>query len=241
MSASYTARLPLPDLIVQGQDHTLKCPIYRDGALVPPTEGTVAVYDAAGASVLSATITVVDGEESFGVASCVVPGTLTAGLQRAVGWRVEWTLTLHDGTVITPRNVAALVKTHLFPVITDQDIIDRAPTLTPRSNQRLSKSTTYQWAIDASWVEIQQYLWDRGNRPNLIVAPHSLRSIHLYKALELIYSDMSTTQADAYHAQAERYRELYREARESLRLPYDEDDDGRPDVVRPEFATWFLM
>lgn len=236
MSTSYTARLPLPDHIVQGRDHKLQCPIHRDGALVTPTEGAVAVYDASGTAVVPVSPATVED----GVATFVVPGATTAGLRRGAGWRIEWTLTLPDGAVITPRNTASLVKTHLYPVITDADIIARAPSLDPKTDKRLSKSTTYQWAIDEAWVEIQQWLIDQGNRPNLIVAPHSLRSIHLYLALALIYGDMSTSQADAYHAQAERYREAYREARDALKLAYDEDDDGRADTMRPSYPTLWL-
>ncbi len=236
MAPSYTARLPLPDMIVQGRGHKLTCPVYRDGALVAPVSAAVTVYDATDTAVVSSAVATVTDS----VATYEVAGALTSGLIRSTGWRVEWALEMPDGSIITPRNTAALVRTHIYPVITDADITARVPALDLDKNRKLNRSANYQWAIDESFLEIQQWLLDQGNRPNLIVAPSALRSVHLYLALSLIFADMSTTGSDSYGTQAATYREMYREARSALTLDYDEDDDGRADQRRPANPTLWL-
>ena len=50
----YTARLVGPTLIERGRDTPIACPVYRDGALVAPSVGTVSIFDSAGVSVVSA-------------------------------------------------------------------------------------------------------------------------------------------------------------------------------------------
>lgn len=232
-----TARLPLPDLIVQAQEHRLECPLYRDGALVAPVSGTVTVYDANGRAVVDAqAVTITDS-----VATYTVPAALTSGRARGMGWRVLWSLTLADGSVVTPRNDAALVRTLLYPVVTDADLIARAPALNPAVNHRISKNENYQPFLDEAWLEIQQRLIATGNRPNLVTTPHALRSVHLYLTLSLIFDDLAARMDGHYGERAAHYRALYREAWASLNLSKDVDDDGVADEqAAPAEPIWWF-
>ena len=232
----YTARLPLPDLIVQGRDHTLTCPIYRSGELVAPVSGTVTVLDASGALVVDEQpVSVIDS-----VATYTVLAAATSGRARSMDWQVRWVLILPDGSTITPRNDAALVKTHLYPVVSDADLHARYPMLDPSTNARISDEETYQGFLDEAWVEINQRLIAKGNRPNLITTPHTLRAVHMHLALALIFDDMSTRQNEASE-RAAHHREMYREAWAGLQFSYDTDDDGRPDQqARPAEPVWWL-
>src|SRR5688500_18352687 len=140
----YTAELPLPDFIVQGQDHDLTCPIYRNGTLVAPESATISIYDATNAPVVEDAAATITGS----VPTYTVSSATTEDLTRSMGWRVEWTITLDDGTVLRPRNDAALVLSELLPVITDANIIRRVPALDPNSPSGIGSPTGYQSFID---------------------------------------------------------------------------------------------
>lgn len=237
MVGPVTARLPLADDIVQGRDTTLRCPLYRDGELVPVVGGAVTITDASGLGVVDAAPVVV----ASGVATYAVAGALTADRPRGDGWLVAWVLQLEDGRVETPRNPAALVLSPLYPVITDEDLIRRLPALDPARGSRVTSAAHHQDALDEAWIEIQQRLIGLGNRPNLIMQPAALRPAHIALTLALVLEGLSLRAQDAYADRAAAYREQYRAAWDSLSFRYDVGDTGRPGPKkRPASPTLWL-
>lgn len=222
LPTQYTALFQFDDLLVQGQDYTIRCPLYLAGQLVTPTGGTVTIYDDAHRAVVDAApVTITDG-----VATYTIPAATTAPLPRRDGWLVEWALEV-DGEPIPPiRNTAALVKSHLYPVVTDEVIWRRYPALDPRKDDGISSRESWQDQIDEAWVEILGRLAAKGDRPNQILSPAALREVHLLGTVTLIFEDLATRLNDAYQEQADRYRELYEQAWTSLKIDYDALDNG---------------
>lgn len=229
----YTVRLPLPDLIVRGRSHVLQAPVYLSGSLVTPDSATVSVYDATNAAVVdAAAATITGGVATYTIAS----GDLTS-YSLGDGWRVEWVITLDSGEILTPRNDASLVRSGLWPVISDVDLARRVPGLSPSAAVQLTRATTYQDAIDEAWVEIQLRLIAKGNRPNLVMEPSALRSVHLYLALALVMEDQELRSAPVYEQRAQAYRDAYERAWAELSPRYDSDDDGVADTRRRASAA----
>lgn len=233
----HTARLPLPDFIVQGDDNTLTCPVYRNGVLVAPASATVSVFDANNTAIVDAESATITGS----VATYEVAGATTASLTRSMGWRVEWVITLDDGTILRPRNDACLVRSLLQPVITDADLLRRVPALDPNNPRRIAGPDGYQSFLDEAWVEIVQRLISQGSFPHRVLNPSALRPVHMYLALSLIFEDAANRLQAAFQERADQYREQYRAAFDSLTLVYDIDDDGAADQrSRPVVRTVWL-
>lgn len=232
---AYTARFQLPDLIEQGRDNALRCPVYLSGGLAVPTAGIASIYDATGAAVTSAATATIAGS----VAGYTVASATLATRTRGEGWRVEWALTMPDGVVHTFRNEAALVRRALYPVVTDADLFRRVSSLDPAGPSPITRASTQQDKIDEAWVQIQQKLLDKGNRPNLIMSPSALRSVHLAAALALVFEDLASRVNASYETRAKAYRDEARAAWAELRFLYDEGDDGQADTLsrRPSGRT----
>jgi hypothetical protein len=235
--APHTARLPLPDFLVQGDDNVLTCPIYRTGVLVAPASATVSVFDASNTAIVDSESATITGS----VATYEVAGAVTASLSRSMGWRVEWVITLDDGTVLRPRNDAALVRSLLQPVVTDSDLVRRVPALDPTSPRRIAGPDGYQPFLDEAWVEIVQRLISQGSFPHRVLNPSALRPVHMYLTLSLIFEDAANRLQAAFQERADYYREQYRAAFDALTLVYDTDDDGAADQrSRPAASTIWL-
>lgn len=224
----YTARLPLPDLIVRGRAHVLECPVYRTGALVSPSSGTVSVYDPTETAVISAqSVTITNSVATYSISS----GTLTS-YGFADGWRVEWSLTMADASIVSPRNDAALCRNGLWPVITDSDLVRRCPALDPNAASGVTSSSSYQYALDEAWTELQLRLIAKGNRPNLIMEPSALRAAHMFLTLAIVFEGEQTRLSGAWTDRAADYRAQYKDAWDALAFRYATDDSTAADTSR---------
>lgn len=232
-----SARMPLPYFIVQGLDYSIECPLWRDGRLVRAVGGTVSIYDKAGRAVVDrADVDVVDN-----VARYTVPGVMTRELQRGTGWRVEWSLETDDGTQPIIVNEAALVRTELRPVITDEDIARRVSNLDLRRDRVAADRETWQPYIDEAWVQIQSRMLSSGVRPNTVISSSETREVHLLLTLALIYEDLALTRPDKYTEQATDRRRQAEAQWRAMQPLLDVDDDGQPDMRRPMVGTVWLM
>lgn len=218
--AFYTARFLLPDLIVRGVDSALDLRVELDGAAVTPTALTLSVFRPDGSALVSA-ISVTPGSTST---STIAAATTTA---ESLGddWRVEWSATI-SGSVHVFKNEAAVVRTKLWPVITDADLFARASGLDPSSSTSLTSVSTYQSYRDEAWIELQHRVISEGQRPYLVMSPTALREAHLYLSLALVFEDLATRLNDAYEMRASSFRRHYEAAWSRLTFRYDADEDG---------------
>ena len=215
----YTARIG-SEWLERGRSNTITCPVYRDGALVAPSSGTLTIYDASEDAVVDAAAVTISGS----VAEYeVTAGTLPPTRDLEAGWVFLWSLTKPDGVAHTFKTIGGLGRTALYPVITDTDLTGARSTLT---NLRPAAKSSWQDYIDDAWRDITDRLENAGRRVHLIMEPGSLRAVHKAHSLELIYSDLALNGGPQFLDMARDARNTYREAWAELRFTYDEDDDG---------------
>lgn len=226
-TSPYTARHSVPTWLERGRDNTVTLPVYRDGALVVPSAGTLSVYDAANVAIVDAqAVTVVDGVATYAIAAATLPSTLALSDR----WREEWTLTL-DGVARVFVRGAGLVRSRLYPVVTDLDLTE---THTELRQWMADDSTSLQSYIDSAWASVQLRLIEQGRWPYLILSPYALREAHLCLSLARCFRDYASSAAGTgvgkYAELAAQYQEQYDQAFARLRLQYDADEDGQIDV-----------
>lgn len=236
----YSARFQLPELLERGRNNAITCPVYRAGALVAPSAGTVSVFDASGAAVVSAAAVTITGS----TATYTVLSTALASSSYGEGWRVEWRLVMPDGTTRTFDVEALLVRRALFPVITEADLYRVSSALDPAGAACIHSEPSFSPKIDEAWIQIQGRLLAQGRRPNLVLSPQAMRDPHLYLTLALIYDDFSTRLNQAYAATGMAYRAEYEAALTRTRFLYDDEDDtgvsGSRSRKGPSVSTMWL-
>lgn len=232
---TYSARFTLPDLIERGIAGTLRCPMYRSGALVAPSSGTVSVFDSSGTAVVNAAVVTV--ASSIATYPWTPPTTLTLGDR----WRVRWVLAMPDGVTHSPENEAALVRARLYCPITEADLYRVESALDPSGAAPLTSLSSYADKIDEAWTQIQLRLIEAGNRPNLIIGPSSLRQVVQDLALALCFADVGSRVANPAHADTSmRYRAAYETAWQRIALTYDTTDTGDTNGPKrsPSRSVW---
>lgn len=234
--ATYAPRFRLPEIIERGQAVTLSCPVYREGALVAPTEAgsTVRILRKAGTEYLPASAIAV----SSSVATYALPAVSTSEPCEE-GWRIEWALVMPDGLTHTFRNSLALVLRRLYPVISDQDLKVLHPDL-----DTLLTSTQANWqsAIEEAWYALQWRLLQNARRPWLVIEPGALREYHVRKTLEAVFRDAATS-ADStgrWQALADHYRQSAEQAWGQIRMEEDTSEAASQVSRPPARATTFL-
>lgn len=228
MSASdtlYTARFDLPELLERARNNTVRCTVYRAGAIISPVSGSVAVYDESNAQVWSSSISI----GGTGIAFATITSATLAGRPYSDAWRIVWSLVMGDGTTRTFDNECMLVRRALFPVVTEADLYRIASSLDPAGAACIHSESSFAPKLDEAWIQIQGRLLAKGNRPNLILSPTALRDPHLYLTLALIFEDFSTRLNPAFAGIAMQYRGHWNDSWAQVRfLEADSDDDGTP-------------
>lgn len=238
----YTARAETIEMIERARDNVVTQPVYDAGALVAPSSGTVTVYDSTGTSVATPTVTIVSSVATATVTAASLPVTLSLG----EGWRVEWLLTMPDGTVRQIRRDAALVRTRLLPPAGWADVFRREPGLDPSGAHPIHSLTLAELDpyLDEAWVQLEGRLIAAGRRPWLILSPQALREVLILSVLALIYQSFVTRLKPAYQEIAQSYAAARELAWSQVRLTYDADDDGladggdTPEQIGAQSSVW---
>jgi len=218
-----TARFLLPDYLVRARDTALSCPVWQDGALVPPDSvGTATIYDSSNTAISNGATVTTGSISTYTVPAADVPSTLSLG----TGWRVEWALTFTSVDRVF-RNMAALVRSDLAPVVADNDLFRRVSGLDPAGTKPIHSLSDLQDYRDEAWVIIVGLLINLGNLPHLIVEPTALREAHLTLSLALIFEDFTTRLNEKHRETAAMYRERFTAAWAALRFEYDTAHQGR--------------
>lgn len=218
---NYSARVALAYQVERARTNIIQCPIYRNGALVTPTSGTITIYDPSNAVVVNGeAVTITSSIATYSV-------TTLAAYPYGDGWRVEWALTMPDSTIHTFRVGMANVYFAWSPVLADQDLFRRVSALNPALGAKgLTNLTTYQDYIDEASIEIQRRLTQAGKRPWLMVDATELREAHLLLTLTLIFEDFVTRNNPAYAEVAKNYRTQWEASWSRAKLTFDWAQDG---------------
>ena len=226
----HTIRFTGPHLIEATRATLLSAPMYLDGALVAPTGGgssTVTVTKADGTDLVTGATVVVTAS----VGEYTVLATATALTDLGEGWSATWTL-VAGGVTYVVRNDAAVVRRRLWPVVSDVDLYRRVRSLDPASAAVITTQADYQDQLDEAWSEINRRLIGKGNRPNLIMSPSSLREVHLLLTLALIFEDLAAQLNGAYAERPTAYRGQWEAAWSRLSFLYASTDGEQPDSNR---------
>jgi len=229
----YTARFVGPEIIEAGMNNVVTCSVYRDGALVAPSSGTLTIWNAANVVVGTPAVSVVSS-----VATATITSAMLTGQVNGDNWRMEWALTLAS-TVHTFRRDASLVYRRLYPVVTDADLLRLHTDLGRRMP---STESSFQDYLDEAWATIESRLIMSGKRPWLILSPSALREIHLYGTLSRIFRDLAPGgPATAEWELAEQYDRKYEASWAMMTYPQAEQvsgllaDAARRRAVQPTF------
>lgn len=224
-STYHAARFVLPDLIVRGRDSHAVLEVYYQGARQSLSAATATVSRADGTTFATPTVVLSDGNK---LGTITVSGASTGDESLSDGWRISYVVTV-GGDVYEFANEAMLIRAALQPVLTDKDLYKRVSSLDPSGSTPITAQANYQDARDEAWIEIQQRMIQKGERPSLVMSPTALRGVHMELTLALIFEDLSTRINDAYEARAQSYRRQYAELWRNLTWRYDADESGTAD------------
>jgi len=220
---TYAARFAYPDYLQREADNSLAMPIYQGGAPATPTSGTVTVKDASGTLIVDAQVTpIVGGVATYQILAATLPDTLPL----SDGWMEVWALVL-DGETLTFQRPAGLARTLLYPVVTDDDLLDEYTEL--RRWQAEDRGSLDKY-IEAAWKDIMGRLIEDGRRPYLVLSPYSLRPAHICLAAAKQFRDAASSASSdgKYWKMYEKEMDQFHKMWDRMTLRYDYDEDGLP-------------
>lgn len=104
--------------------------------------------------------------------------------------------------------------------------IDPAFTTTPDSTSIYRVIKSWTSVIEQSFEKIEQLLYDKGRRPDLILESSQIRLPMIYKTLETIAMDLSDEVDDKWDKVYKYYSAQFEKVWNGLKLDYDEDESG---------------
>ena len=230
-------QIKIHQVLERGKAVTVKLPVYRDGALHPPSSGTYTLLDEGGNKVIDAqAVTITDSIAEYDIAAIALPTTK----HLSDGWLEKWSLVGGDGYTYDFQRTAALARTSLYPVISDDDFTILYSDL---ASIRPASLTSYQNVIDESWYQLIQRIRMQGNIEYLILDSQALRQAHINLALYLIFRDMDIGMGEGrWFELAKEHQALYEAEYNRINFRYDEDQDGQLDdsrrrAIRPIMYT----
>ena len=231
----YSTDFPGPEILEKSRDNLVKCPIYRDGALVAPDSAAITLYDQNRVVLIDAETMMITND----IAQYTIEAAILASGQFSEGWTIEYEL-VFDGVYQTFQNDCALVRRRLYPVVTDIVIQRRNTDIRELMN---SNQMSLQNYIDEAWYFIESKLIAMGRRPWLVMSPSSLREVHIAKTLHLIAIDFSTSQGESskWNQLTEVYEKAFKVAWEEVSFVYEENSDGKPGLGRKAGTPAFWL
>lgn len=222
----YSVAFQTADLLQKDIGGRLLCPIYRDDALVVPSAATLTLKKPDGIVLLTGSGTIV---------SSIAGYTVTAGNLSAedyqMGYRAEWTLTI-SGADFSFRNEVGVVRFAPAIPLSDRDLRARHTDLDRYLGN--TGETSWQKWIDESWYQLQRWLIQKGNRPQLIVQSTDLKDLATAWAMVVIFGDLATnvSENDRVYRLRNEYREELERLKKEVNLQYSTTDESIPDVRR---------
>ena len=174
----YSAQIRHVELLERNLAQTTSLSVFRDNALVVPTEARYTLIEPNGDKVVdSAVASIADsGVVSYPHTAVQLPTTRQLG----EGYIQEWWLKI-DGVPHTFRRMTALVLRRLYPTVSD---IDLTAIYTDLEEVRPSSITSYQKYIDDAWFQILRRIRNRGmGFEYLVMSADSFYESHRHLAL----------------------------------------------------------
>jgi hypothetical protein len=223
----YATAFDVPDCVQRDIGGTLTCPVYRNGALVAPTQAgsTFSLRKKDGTLLVDgAAVTVASSIATYALAAATI-----ADEPYSAGYRAEWKLII-SGVTYNFRNEVYIVRYAPALPISDRNLLGRHTNLA-RFLAGTGR-TTFQTDIETAWTELQRWLIQKGNRINLIVQSTDLVDLLRVWTMKNILFDVKSS------ANGAQFNDLYEEYVEELKglknvnFAYAPDDDTQPETQR---------
>lgn len=220
-------RIRVVEIFRRASIYDIELPVYRDGDLVQPHSGTVALLSNDGSTIFSAAVVISGNIAGYTVLASDIPEDTPLG----EGYRLQWTLVIHHGShddTYTFNQPAAIARSRIYPVISDLDLEAQYSDL---ASIRPSALTSYQQYIDEAWYQILDRLRMMGNIEYLILDPQVLRMPHIDLACYLIFKDMDSSGLGEgrYLDLAQEHRKNFETGLKRCNFRYDTEHTGRMD------------
>ena len=218
----YTPRIPYPDVLERGRQQVVSLPVYRDGALAAPSDGTFSLYDPSGLVITTGSVTIASSTASYTLTTTHLATTLALG----EGYQEVWALVMPDTATHTFRRTAAVARRLLYPVYSDVDALAEYPSMTRDLGP---SATSLQGQLDEAWRQILGWLAERRAYPYLVLTSDSFRDLHRHITLSLWFKSAfrgSTAGPDRWEALWKHHQAEAEKARLSLTMQIDRDHDG---------------
>ena len=222
-------------MIKRGDNQTLDITWFQNSAaiIVPVTSATLTLKQGSTVLLDNVPATSIAGpifSATYDLLATTVPDTLSFSSTMLEIW------TLSDGTdTVTVRNAGHLVRTILYPMVTDSDLASRHQRIQDIRPPTIPSFSSY---INLAWEIINRDLIKKGRRPELILDSYALFDMHVFKTLELIFRDAITFIGDGrYDDLADKYMYSYKEEWETTLFIYDRDENDAISVGETEAAS----
>jgi len=219
-----------PELLQRNRANTATCPVERGGVAATVTAATVTIKQGSATLLTSAA-------DSLAPPTLSVSAATLAGLAYGLGYTIEWSLTIGGVAYVFDRPLA-VCRRALYPVVKQSDLTDLHGTITTI----MPSGQTVQGWIDLGWRQIQRRIIAAGHLPQTNVEPDSLRDIHTFLSLHLLFTSWSTSLNSG--GGTNRWAELAREYHEKAERAWrgvawltDADEDGVPDSTTARLAA----
>lgn len=226
MDTLYSFRDAYPPVYQRGRGVTASRPVYRDGALVAPTQAgsTYTLLGPGGDIIVNAQpVTVTNSIATYALTSTHLASTLVLG----EGYQEVWALVLDGATITTDREVAVGLR-QLYPVVTDEDLTADYPV----ANRDLpGEATSWQGFLDEAWKEIVSRLVMGGHLSYSIKSAFAFRRPHkeLTHALRFRALAAARPSQTNFMELQKHHQDRYEAAWKDMNWTSDENGDGRPD------------
>jgi len=225
-SIPYSAQIRHVEILQRNVNQTTSISVYRDNALVIPTEAKYTLISPNGDKIVdSAVASVADnGVVSYPHTASQLPTSKQLG----EGYIQEWWIKI-DGVAHTFRRMSALVLRRLYPTVSD---IDLTAIYTDLEEVRPSSITSYQKYIDDAWYQILRKIRNKGmGYEYLVMSADSFYEAHRHLALYLIFRDFHSSLGQSngrYLDLAQEHQRNFLQEFDSINFIYDEEHTNKP-------------
>ena len=214
-----------PDMIVRNYPQRLAANWYIDGSRLTATAATLTLKQGSKV-ILDGVAATVGGSQTV---SYDLLATDTENESLGADYLEIWkiTATWDTSETVEFRRAAYLVRSALWPMVSDADLVARHS----RLDDLLPPGQT-SWADyrELAWEILNRDLIKKGRRPQLILDSFALIDAHVFKTLEVIFRDLSTLVGDGRYTEfAILYGEAYTGEFEVMQFRYDRDQDNAID------------
>ena len=220
----YIFRMGGPDVLQREQNNTVNLEVWREGALVAPSEGTVSLIQPGGDTLVDdAAVVITSSVATYTIPAAILPSTQTIGRL----YMLRWALTI-GGLVFEVQRACSVARFPMVLPVSDDDLVEgEYPDLI---DQLGDYGTNLQTFLVSAKRDVLRELEQSGQWPDLITSPSDLfepiRQLSLSKVFKFLFN---TNDSERSSILMTLHREQYEKVLSELTARFDRNDDGLPD------------